>query len=318
MSTIGQNQTQKRSADSAFANAETVVLDIVHQGFLINGGLASLIIILFALLLRYLLIRFVKGKSEILRVEQRKWMQRINSGTLVLVMLALIFVWAPALRTFALSLSAVAVAMVIALKEVIMCFTGSLFRSGNRTFTVGDWITVEGVTGEVLHISAVDTVIQEIELANRFHTYSGRTITIPNSKFLSANVENANFTKDYTYFDFTLTPPSTTLSTEELLTTLYDVVTMHFAPYREGAMHFNKKIERETSLDFDDPEPHIYLKTDDSGRRVFTVRLFIPAQTVASMRSFITRDFLKYIESHEQSESTQNNKDTRDDSHKAA
>jgi small-conductance mechanosensitive channel len=67
----------------------------------------------------------------------------------VLLLLGLVLIWAPQLWTFALSLAAVAVEIVVATKEMILCISGSLMRASPRAFSVGDWIEVADVRGEV-------------------------------------------------------------------------------------------------------------------------------------------------------------------------
>lgn len=90
------------------------------------------------------------GNYGILYKDQRQWIIRIKNTSAALVLLALLFIWAPQLHTFAISIAAFAVALVIATKEMIMCFMGAIMRASSQPFNVGEWVTVDGVTGEVV------------------------------------------------------------------------------------------------------------------------------------------------------------------------
>ena len=89
--------------------------------------LTSVIFIAFLWSLQVLLIRMVRGKKEVLSKDQRRWINLIKNGIIVSVLLALVLIWAPQLQTFALSLTAFAVALVVATKEMILCIKLGFF-----------------------------------------------------------------------------------------------------------------------------------------------------------------------------------------------
>src|SRR5687768_12554003 len=122
-----------------------------------HGLVASLILVVVLLTARFFLVRAVrrKSKSDILSKDQRVWMTRIKNGTIILLLFGLILIWAPQLQAIALSLTAVAVALVVATKEMILCLTGAFMRVTTQPFKVGDWVKIDDVTGEVVDLNAL-------------------------------------------------------------------------------------------------------------------------------------------------------------------
>jgi len=274
---------------------DKAVHEAVNQQLLMQGAITTVLLIAGVVLLRYFLSHFVRGKSEILDKEQRRWLNHINNGTTILVLLGLILIWTPQIHTFALSLTAFAVAVVLSTKELLMCITGGFLRATTKPFDIGDWITVDDLTGEVMRITTMATVVEEIDMAGETYQFTGQTIQIPNSKFLSINVENANFIKNHVYYDIPITVQYADLDPQKLMKQLQNITTKHFAPFRDEATKFNKKVEKVAAVDFADPEPQYFLKTTDSGHFVYTVRLFVPTLKAVQIGTSITQDFLSYV-----------------------
>ncbi|MCG5051669.1 MAG: mechanosensitive ion channel family protein [Myxococcales bacterium] len=111
-----------------------------------------------------------------------------------IAVLGLTVIWADELRTLALSLVAIAAAVVIATKELIMCMSGALVRASGATFDVGDRIEVDGLRGDVIDHQLLTTTILEIGPG---HQPTGRTVVLPNSVFLAARVYNETLTDNF-------------------------------------------------------------------------------------------------------------------------
>ena len=274
---------------------DQAVQEAVSGQLFIQGIITTILVVAAIFLLRYFLTKFVKGRVEIYDEDQRRWLNRINNGTVLLILVSLVFIWAPQIQTFALSLTAFAVAVVLTIRELLMCLTGGFLRATSKPFEVGDWITVDGMTGEVMQITALATTIEEIDTAHRSYQFTGRTIQIPNSRFLTSNAENANFIKSYVYQDIPITVQYGDLDPTLLMDELQTIAERYFAPYREEAVRFNKKVEKKVALDFEDPEPQFFLRTREDGHNIFTVRMFIPTKKTAEISTNVTRDFLKFV-----------------------
>ena len=268
---------------------------ILSDNLILSGFITTAIIVVAIIGLRLFLTRLVKGKENILSNEQRRWINRINNGTNVILLIALLFVWSPQLHTFAISLTAFAVAVVLTTKELLMCITGGFLRASNKSFDIGDWISIDGMTGEVMQINVMSIAIEEVDTARRTYQYTGKTIFIPNSKFLSFSVENANFLRYFVYYDIDVTVTNSDLDPVKSSKELEKIVNKYFEPIKDEAELFNRRVEQKTNIDFTDPDPQYYLKTTDSGHSIYTVRMFIPTIKVMEISTNITKEFLSYI-----------------------
>jgi MscS family membrane protein len=72
-------------------------------------------------------------------------------------------------------------AFALAAKDMVQNLFGSITVLMDRTFTKGDWIVVEGVEGTVEHMGFRST---------RIRTFYDSLITVPNAKFITAEVDN--------------------------------------------------------------------------------------------------------------------------------
>ncbi|WP_298914066.1 mechanosensitive ion channel family protein [uncultured Algimonas sp.] len=165
----------------------------------------TLSLILIAIVARFLLVRMIRGKSETLSDSRRRWVSVVQNTTILLALLGLVYIWSPQLSTFALSLTAFAVATVIATKEYLLCLMGGLYRTTASPFTIGDWIEVQGLRGEVLLEGILSTRLQELGTGTRQADYTGRILVVPNSVFLTHTIFNESYRKKYLHHSFTVT-----------------------------------------------------------------------------------------------------------------
>jgi small-conductance mechanosensitive channel len=258
----------------------------------IHNSVTSVVAIALIIITRTALVHVIKRKAEILDKDQRRWINRINNITTALIVLALALIWAPQLHTFALSLTAVAVAVVLITKELLMCLIGGFLRASSKPFEVGDWITIDDITGEVMQITATMTILEKVDVKHGHYDLTGETVQIPNSRFLTANVENLNFTKKYIYHSFNIVVQSTDLNPSDLKANLAAVTEKALEPFMKEANAFNKKIERKTGVDFAETKASIGLKTTDLGHFKFAVRIFAPTIATSKIEDDITTAFL--------------------------
>ena len=263
--------------------------------FIAKSILSSVAIILAILLFRFFLVKFIKGKRVILNKDRRRWVNRLNNITTALVIVGLLLIWAPQLQTFALSLTAVAVAVVLSTKELIMCLTGGFLNISSKAFDVGDWISIDDITGEVMSITAMTTVIEKIDVEGKSYQFTGDIIQIPNSRFLTSTIENVGFLKDYIYHSFSIVVQYADLDVAPLQEKLEEITNGYYKPFEENAVKFNKRVERKAGIDFADPHPQFFLKTSDLGHNIYTVKFLVPTHEANKIASQITRDFLSYV-----------------------
>jgi len=155
-----------------------------------------------ALGLTVLLVRSVVLRSLMLRApddpsEVRRLRALIRNVALVVMLIGAAVIWANELRTLALSLVAVAAAIVIATKELILCLSGALYRQSANLFRVGDRIEVNNVRGDVIETGLLSTTVLEVTGPGQLHAHTGRAVVVPNAFFLSHAVTNESFSSQY-------------------------------------------------------------------------------------------------------------------------
>ena len=136
------------------------------------------------------------GRKAILRRDdfnfetKRRWLTLLRNCVLGLIILGMIFIWGQEIQTLAVSLIAVAAALVLATKEVILCMLGSIYRTSSRVYNIGDRIEIAGIKGQVIDISLVSTTLVESSRADHHKGNVGRGIKIPNSMLFANPVYN--------------------------------------------------------------------------------------------------------------------------------
>lgn len=257
--------------------------------------LTSFFLILALLGIRQALISAVRRKSEVLSRDQRRWMSRIKNTIIIIGFLGIVMIWAPQLQALALSLTAVAVALVVATKEMILCLTGAFMRVTTTPFRVGDWVTVDGISGEVVDINAFSFRIQEVDIEGKSYQTTGRVIEVPNGKLFTSNIENLTFSKKYVFLDIPLTIAHGEISPDILLPKIEEIANEHYKPLAEDARRYNRTIEKKAGMDIPDPEPVVSLNTTDAGHLVYIVHAFVPTAQASQYNRFVTKDVLGFV-----------------------
>lgn len=265
--------------------------ELVVTYLLTHKLLLSACIVVVAVLIRRVAIARIRGEASFLSEEQRKWISRTKNGAFTLIMLILFLLWESEISKFALSLTAIAVALVVASKEIILCMTGSLQRASSRSFRIGDWIEVGPVYGEVIEHNLMATVVQEIALQQGQYHYTGKTTTLPNSMFFTVAVKNLNFMKRYVYHGFTVTVKET-VNLYPMVPVMLAKINLHIADFIDVAQRYNHMIERHAGVDLPGADPHLYITTTPTGEQQVHFKLFCPTVLAAELEAKIREDFM--------------------------
>ncbi len=203
------------------------------------------------------------------------------------------FIWFAKLQVFLVSILAVAAAIVLALKELIMCFTGGLLIRSSNVFGLGHRIEVEGTRGFVIEKTLLVTKVLEIGPEKNSQQTTGDIITIPNSLMLSKNLKNESYFKGYSIksFLFKLEDES---KLYELETELLRIAREFSDPYIDDAKKSISSFCAKEGLVVPslDPKTKILLE----GGKEFSVLLKIPVRSIdiASIEQGLNRFFLDW------------------------
>ncbi|MBS9940623.1 mechanosensitive ion channel family protein [Vibrio alginolyticus] len=246
-------------------------------------------------LIRRAILSMIRGDHAFLSEDQRSWMSRTKNGIFAVTLLILFILWQSEINEFALSVTAIAVAIVVASKEIILCFTGSIQRASSRSFRVGDWIEVGKLCGEVIEHNMMATVIQEIDLHHGQYHYTGKTATLPNSMFFTYPVKNLNFMKRYVYHNFSVVVKDF-VNLYPLLPILTDKIEEHCSYFADVAHRYNAMIEKHAGVDLPGSEPHMHISSNINGEQILHVMIFCPTDKANHLEHLIRKDFMELYE----------------------
>ena len=269
-------------------------VDWLPDNFVISDAVLSLLassvmLIVGVMILRSLAARFIQRTVQSPELRGR-WLVNSRNGFLLLMLLGLVMIWGEELRTLALSIVAIAVAFVVATKELILCFTGSILKSGSRSFALGDRIQVKDIRGDVIDQTLLATTILEVGPGRHLHQRTGRRIVIPNALFVSEPVVNESFTTHYDFHVFSV-PFKREDNWKLAQTALLDAANRQCEPYLELVRRYMSKIGNQRGLTMPSVEPRVTLQVPVAGEVHLTVRLPVKA----GERNFIEQNILNEV-----------------------
>ncbi|SJN59025.1 Mechanosensitive ion channel [Vibrio ruber DSM 16370] len=259
--------------------------------------LFSVIIVGFILLIRRSALALIRGDGAFITEKQRKWMSQTKNGTFATLLVIGFFLWKEEINEFALSVTAIAVAIVVASKEIILCFTGSIQRASSRSFRIGDWIEVGSLCGEVIEHNMMATVIQEIDLGGGLYHYTGKTATLPNSMFFTYPVKNLNFMKRYVFHNFEIVVRDF-VNLYTILPQFRKRIEVHFEHFIEVARRYNLMIEKHAGVDLPGADPVIHISSTATGEQKVHVMIFCPTERAHELEQLIRADFMAVYDEH--------------------
>ena len=283
-----------------YGSALNIILEWI-QPFLAHRATLTFALILSALLLRGLLIRRVRRSKIILDSSDRRSISRIHVVSVMICSVSVLVLWLPQIQQFILSITAIAVALVIATKELLLCLSGAVLIRTSRAFSVGDWIVVGTQFGEVIERNFMSTTLQEIEV--RTFTSTGRSVIVPNSLFLSNSVVNQNFLRRYQFHSFSITiePDAFPIDAEEQLQRRIESLTSHF---QDTAQRYNKMLEQRTGIDIPDALPSLEFTTNDLAKLVTTITVFCPTEEITTLEKDMIKEFFEWYRINRQVRAT--------------
>jgi small-conductance mechanosensitive channel len=232
-----------------------------------------------------------KRMSEDLR---RRWMIQVRNLTFLVIVLGLTIIWAEELQTFALSAVAVAAALVIATKELIMCVSGTLLEGSAKSFRVGDRVEVGPHRGDVYDQTLLTTTLLEVGPGQAAAQYTGRAVVLPNSIFLSQPVVNETFTEAY-ILHTVVVPVSMDDNWQQAERALLQAADEACAEYIAEARQHMEKVTKARGLHPLSVEPRVTLRLPEPGRLDLLLRMPVPAKRRGRVEQTVLRRALPTI-----------------------
>lgn len=252
----------------------------------------SVVIVGAAMLLRWVLRRSIRV-MEIPSIDlRRRWVLSIRALTVCIILFGLGIVWATELQTMAISIVAFLVAVVLSLKEIIACVTGSFLKLGGRSFVMGDRIRVGELRGDVIDQTLLTTTLMEVGPGPSTAQYTGRTVVIPNSLYLTTPV-----TRESPLGGFALTTLNVPVKVADdiaaaervLLAAAEEVV----RPFLEEVKAAAARIERTEGIEPPSVEPRVTIAMPDPERCDLLVRFPAPVDGRREVEQTILKAYLE-------------------------
>lgn len=267
------------------------LLATLRDNVVVRDAFASLLIIAIALVLRSAGLKALR-RSKLEIDDQLRWRAQIRNATVAVVLLSVTVVWAQELRAVAISVAAIAAALVLATKEFIMCLMGSTLRASGSSFRVGDRIEVAGVRGDVLDIGPLTTAVLEVGPGQSIHQRTGRKITLPNSVFLTQPVTNETMSDDFVLHVLRV-PLATDADWRAARDKLALIATERCAQYVDDTRRaLAQASPAGVGGNLISTEPVVYLELPDPGRVELLLRFPTPARQRGRVAQQILRRFL--------------------------
>ncbi len=263
------------------------------SSYLATAILSTLLLIVGAFFVRYLIARQIRGIAEAAPEMRRRWLIQLRQGTLLLILFGLLVIWGQELRIFAVSLFAIAAAIVIATKELIMCISGALLIASGKPFQVGDRIEIGGYRGDVFDHGWLTTTLLEIGPGNNLHQHTGRTLMLPNALFLTQVVRNETSTNEYV-LHMMIIPMKQSDDWRSARERLLKIASEECAPFLADAQRQMERIGERESIKSLSVEPRISLQIPEPDRVNLVLRFPSPAVRRGRIEQRILDRWLEY------------------------
>jgi small-conductance mechanosensitive channel len=182
----------------------------IHQRQVLNRGLLGLLVIFIIALLGLFFSTWmdsIVGRFSMDRrqLESLRTVVRVSSQILALFLILLVFLGPPSqLGTF---LGLAGAGLTVALKDFIIGFLGWFVLMGKHGIRVGDWVEINGVTGEVVQIGPFHTVLLETGNWTDSGHPTGRRVTFTNSYAIEGHYFNFSTTGQWLWDELQVVLP---------------------------------------------------------------------------------------------------------------
>ena len=237
----------------------------------------------------WLLLGFVQRKhtrlDSTMDMSERRQRTVLARNVVILVAIgAVISLWSTRIAGFALSLAAVAGAMLIVSKEAISNLLGFGMMTVIRPYMVGDFIEITGHRGRVVDVHPMGTTLLEMGEGNQI---TGQTVVIPNSLLLTQAVRNLSATGKYVIFLLPIRvrhKENVDAHEQVLLEAAAEVI----SPWREAADEHFTRLENIRNVDLPSAEPRVIVEIKHENFFVLSLRYCcVPNQRVKTEQEIL-------------------------------
>lgn len=263
------------------------------ERFITTKLIATVVLVVLLWAARAFTGRYIRRSKRDWTAQQRlRWISSTRTAVFALMVLSVIFLWGETIQGFAVSVFAIAFAMVFSVKELCMSFNGSIVRIRGKFFEVGDRIEVGGIRGDVIDTTLLSTTVEEVGDGAASHLYTGNRISFSNSLFLSHPVKNESFLAHYFMIHIEV-PLSRNERWKEGKRVLQKIAEEEVAPYLEQARRRMRQLERSRGMELPSVEPRIIISLPEEEKIVLHLRIPSPMHLKERLEQVILTRFLE-------------------------
>lgn len=264
-----------------------------NGAFLFRSGLSTAVMLLVLLTTKWLTARYIRNAERNWTSQQRlRWIGYVRTAFFSVLVFGIIYVWGEAIHGFAVSVFAIAFALVYSVKEMCMCFNGSFIKFRGNHFELGDRVKIGELRGEVIDSTLLTTTLLEIGRGAASHQMTGKKIVLPNSIFLDKPIINESFLQNYYIHNITI-PIKMQDDWKRARDILLKISQEECAPYLEQARRRIRKMERTRALELPCVEPSVTIQIPSPDLIHFHVRIPSPTHIKDRLEQVLITRFLE-------------------------
>lgn len=227
-----------------------------------------------ALIITILIVKLIQRRAQSTLHDSQEMSRHRGNFVLLknLVLLSALVIistiWASKIAGAALSLAAVAGAMLIVSKEFLTNLLGSAFLTISRMYRVGDFIELDGISGRVIDTDLLATTLSETQEGSQL---TSRTVALPHSLLLVKPVRNLTATGAYVVnlLKVAADPAEDLIALEAALLASASEVCQ---PWMAEADAHLKHIESRDLVDLPSAEPRVILQLCNVREAILSLR----------------------------------------------
>jgi len=173
------DQNQLAGVYSQWASVMALQSQVLAHGLLLDALIVIGVLIALLLLDGWLQHLLDRPKLDRRQVETLRSITRVSLRIIAALIILLIVLGLPS--QFATTIGLVGAGLTVALKDFIVAFFGWLVLMGRNGIRLGDWVEINGVSGEVTELGMFHTVLLETGNWSDSGHPTGRRVTFTNS-----------------------------------------------------------------------------------------------------------------------------------------
>lgn len=256
--------------------------------------LATALLVGLGLLASHLWARYL-SRGEMTAEKRRLHLVWARNVIWFAVLLVILSVWASTITGFALSLAAVAGAILIVSKELVMCVLGYLYVTMVQPFKIGDVIEFNQLHGRVVDIDMFATTLVEFDASGQ---RTGKVAEFPNGLLLTHPLKNASPTGAYTLHAIRIPIPAGQAGDlDRIETAALAAADRATIVWREEVVAHFRKASEEQFIAFPSGQPKVSWDFADPEHLVLVVRVACPSAERARVEQSVFRDTWRALSS---------------------